>query len=197
MKYASTKSFLAHQSPAGVWLSPAHLDSSRLNSFDSQCMKSCALGFLVIDDHHIPDMPVLLGQIIRDSSGLAQEIHPTENTLGHQGEISVMCEIATSPVSWPWSVVLMEEDIFLSPWPLFPADVLLREKRQGQWSTEATWGQERATKLNYLFTISESWWNCYNTNHTLKSHSPSCQVIEWGWRCRGVRLPHRVKSQYI
>lgn len=94
MKYASTKSFLAHQSPAGVWLSPAHLDSSRpLNSFDSQCMKSCALGFLVVDDHQIPDMPVLLGHIITDSSDLAQEIYPTENAVGDQGEISMMCEI--------------------------------------------------------------------------------------------------------
>lgn len=157
MKYASTKSFLAHQSPTGVWLSPAHLDSSRLNSFDSQCMKSCVLGFLIVDDHQIPDMPVLLGQIIRDSSGLAQEIYPTKMPWDIRGKLVWCCEIATSPVWRPWSVALMEEDIFLSPWPLFPADVLLREKRQGQWSTEATWGQERATKLNYLFTISESW----------------------------------------
>ena len=99
MKYGSTKSFLAHQSPAGGWLSPTHLDSSRpLNSFHSQYMKSCVLGFLVIDDRQIPDMPILLGHIIRDSSGLPQDIYPTENALGDQGEISMMCEITTSPV---------------------------------------------------------------------------------------------------
>lgn len=46
--------------PAGLWLSPAHLDSSiSLNSLDSQCMKSPALGFLVVGDHQIPDIPIL------------------------------------------------------------------------------------------------------------------------------------------
>jgi len=97
MKYTSAKSFLAHQSPAGVWLSPAHLDSSRLlNSFDSQCMKSHVLGFLVVDDHQIADVPILLCPIVRESSGTAQKIYPTENVLGDQGDIGVLCEIITT-----------------------------------------------------------------------------------------------------
>lgn len=61
-------------------------------------MKSCLLSFLGVGGHHIPDRTVPLGHIIEDSSGLAQEIHPTENALGGQGEISMMCEVTTSPV---------------------------------------------------------------------------------------------------
>lgn len=151
MKYASTKSFLAHQSSAELWLSPAHLDSSRpLNSSDSQAMKPCVLGFLVVEDHQTPDVPILLCHIIRDSSGLAQEVYPIENALGDQEEISMMGEITTPPAWWPWSVVLMEAVILISPWPLLPADALLREKCQGERSVEATWGQEIAAKTQLL-----------------------------------------------